>query len=99
MGEHFNGRFNNIARLPPGVGEWASLKTLWLGHNSLAGLPPALNWPLLAELDLRKNDLVELPEALTACTSLKRLHLGANALTALPPNLLESLTGLCELQL
>lgn len=76
---------NNIAALPPEIGELKNLSVLDLSETGLTALPPEIG--LLANLKIlmaRKNKLSELPKEIGQLGSLMTLDLSTNQLSALP---------------
>jgi len=79
---------NQLAALPPEIGNLTNLTYLHLYSNQLAALPPEIgNLTKLTELYLGGNQLTALPPEIGNLTKLTELYLGGNQLTALPPEI------------
>jgi len=80
----------NLKNLPPNSGlfSFTFLVTLYLNHNFLSSIPPAIaKLRHLELLDLSGNNLSSLPPELGMLTSLKELYVFDNNLSTLPPEL------------
>lgn len=76
---------NDIATLPPDIGQLTNLKSLHLYGNRLTELPTEIgNLIQLEQLQLIGNSLVTLPSEIGALRSLRELHLRANKLSRVP---------------
>lgn len=68
--------------------KYTFLDKLYLNHNKLGKLPPAIGrLKLLTHLDVSSNNLVDLPVELGMLTNLRQLLLFDNQLTDIPPEL------------
>ena len=105
-----NGRVTQIMLLekglngtvPPGLGDLAGLKDLWLGTNQLTGTIPRelANAHGMRSLLLNNNRLTgEIPPEFRAFTSMETLWLHRNQLTGSIPPEFESMTSLQKLSL
>ncbi|MBS0649826.1 MAG: leucine-rich repeat domain-containing protein [Verrucomicrobia bacterium] len=86
----------NLQLLPPEIGSFTNLQTLYLRNNQLVSLPQEFgNLTNLELLSLQNNPLASLPKEFGNLTNLKELYLNDNQLTSLPhefgnlPNLKE----------
>ncbi len=86
---------NPFQRLPPVLGDCASLSQVGFRGCGLREVPAEALPPHLRWLTLTDNAIAELPEALGACASLQKLMLAGNGLRRLP----ESLAGAARLEL
>ena len=90
---------NQLAALPPEIGNLTNLTHLYLDANQLTALPPEIeNLTNLTHLNLDRNQLTALPPEIGNLTNLTYLHLYSNQLAALPPEI-GNLTKLTELYL
>ena len=97
---HLDLRGNQLAALPPELGDCAALEALFVGDNRLEALPETLGGAAaLRLLSAPRNALVELPTGLAGCARLRLLDLSENKLTVVPGEVLEPLAELRELLL
>jgi len=77
-----------LTALPRSIGNFVSLKYLYLDQNKLSSLPKSFcRLTMLSELSLLLNKLKTLPESFGDLVALRRLNLDANELTCLPESL------------
>jgi small GTP-binding protein len=90
---------NQLASLPPEIGQLTNLIWLDLSRNQLSSLPTELcHLKKLTVLYLGGNQLTTLPLEISQLKNLQRLHLGGNQLASLPPEICQ-LTKLKRLNL
>ena len=77
---------NEIAHLPPQIGDCNNLRSLDLRRNHLQEVPVEVTYLLLSWLDLSGNRLSTLPVELRFMVTLVDLHLHDNPLTCPPAN-------------
>jgi len=80
--------YNELATLPPEIGNLTNLEELWLNNNELTTLPHEIgNLKNLERLDLSENQLTTLPHEIGNLKNLKDLYLDYNQFTTLPPEI------------
>jgi Leucine-rich repeat (LRR) protein len=80
----------NLTTLPPNLGDYIGLETLYADENQLAKIVDEVGeLEKLTELDLSLNKLNSLPDALANAKNLEKLDLSKNQLTTLPPVVLK----------
>nr|XP_053650971.1 leucine-rich repeat and calponin homology domain-containing protein-like isoform X5 [Cherax quadricarinatus] len=82
-----NASYNQLAHLPPALGELDTLRSLNLRRNLLQTLPPELCFLRLVFMDLSCNRIATLPTELRFMSSLISLTLDNNPLQHPPANL------------
>ncbi|MHC1596479.1 MAG: COR domain-containing protein [Candidatus Syntropharchaeales archaeon] len=79
---------NQLAALPPEIGELTNMEGLSLWRNQLTTLPPEIaKLDNLVYLDLGNNQLAALPPEIGELTNLTTLEIKGSQLVALPPEI------------
>lgn len=79
---------NRISTIPASIGQVKTLESLFLSHNLLGALPPALfTLSKLRHLDVSHNSITVLPPNIGGLHNLQHLAINSNKLEALPKNL------------
>lgn len=79
---------HKMTDLPESIGEFNSLKELYLAENDIRMLPESFgNLKSLKRLSLSRNKLKTLPESIGNLTSLRTLYLDNNQLMTLPESI------------
>ncbi|XP_026170128.1 volume-regulated anion channel subunit LRRC8D [Mastacembelus armatus] len=89
---------NKIITISSSIGQVKSLESLYLSHNKLESLPPALfTLPKLRHLDVGHNSITVLPSDVGLLNNLQHLAINSNKVEMLPKQLFRcnKLKGLC----